>query len=148
MTNKDNKIDFIKERMRLSGDVYDIKSKEVITMVNRINEVLGGLYYVDQADKAARPTQVDKTFKSFERERVEKIQRITNLGRLSEQEKQQKPNEFLKTEIVEEEQGKKSVVLTTNQYGYRQINLTGEKSEEEFSLLNPLKVKAAYFEDE
>ena len=129
-------MNFIKERMKLSGDASGINRKEVIIMVNRINEILGGLYYVEQ------------TFKSFERERVEKIQRITNLGRLSEQEKQQKPNEFSKTEIVEEEQGKKSVVLTTNQYGYRQINLTGEKSEEEFSLLNPLKVKAAYFEDE
>lgn len=134
--------------MRLSGDVYDIKSKEVIVMVNRINEVLGGLYYVGQADKATRVAQVDKAFKSFETERVEKIQRITSLSSLNEQEKQQKPTEFLKTEMVEGEEGKKSVILTTNPYGYRQINLTGEKRDEDFSLLNPLKVKSAYFDDE
>ena len=78
MINKDNKINFIKERMKLSGDADDIKRKEVIVMVNRINEVLGGLYYVGQADKATRLAQANKAFKSFETERVEKIQRITN----------------------------------------------------------------------
>lgn len=134
--------------MRLSGDADDIKSKEVIVMVNRINEVLGGLYYVGQADKVTRLAQVDKAFKSFETERVEKIQRITNLSSLNEQEKQQKPTEFLKTEMLEGEEGKKSVVLTTNPYGYRQINLAGEKRDEDFSLLNPLKVKGAYFDDD
>lgn len=117
-------------------------------MINRINEVLGGLYYVSQANKVNKQVVFDKAFKRFETERVEKIQEVTKLNALNEHDKEQNPREFLKTEVVESDEGKKSVILTCNQYGYRQVNIVGKEKDQELNLLNPFKIKAAYFNDD
>lgn len=117
-------------------------------MVNRIAGVIGSLYYVGQAEKVQKGTDVDKSFKKRETERIAKVQRVSKINTLNEQERDVRRNNYFKTEIVTKQKEKQTTVYTNSCYGYKQINLEGKENKVDSTLINPCKIKAAYFSQE
>ena len=117
-------------------------------MVNRIVGVIGSLYYVGQAEKAQKGTDIDKTFKKRETERIAKVQRVSRISALNEQDRDIRGPNYFKTEIVTKQKEKQTTVYTNSCYGYKQINLEGKENKIDSTLINPCKIKSAYFSEE
>ncbi|MBQ1274024.1 MAG: hypothetical protein U0L26_10385 [Cellulosilyticum sp.] len=118
-------------------------------MINRIAEIIGGLYYVNQAEKVNKGTQVDKAYKKCEAERIAKVQKVSQINALNEQEKNSKtPQNYFQTVIVQDEHNGQKMICTTSCHGYRQINIGEQENKEDIQLMNPAKIKATYFNDE
>lgn len=117
-------------------------------MINRITEIMGNVYYVGEAEKANKGAPVSTAFKKYETGRIEKVQRVSKLNALDKQEQEIERNAQVHTEIVKDEKGTSSVILMANRYTYREINLNGESQKPEIQYTNPVKIKAAYFNND
>lgn len=116
-------------------------------MNNTIVGIVGCLNYVSEAEKLNKSAPIDTDFKRCETDRVTKVQRVSKLNALKERDEEVVPKGYFKTEVVTDEKGAKSVILMSNHYTYRQINLEGEGQKPDLSCTNPAKIKAAYFND-
>ena len=122
-------------------------------MINQVTGIIGSLYYVGQADQInktdqiSKIEQVDKNLNEVQNERVGKIQRIERLSALYKHAKEEMPNECFKTRVINDEANNPSIVMVHYCQKYREIHLDGSSNKKDLRLTNPMKVKAAYFED-
>ncbi|MBE6023600.1 MAG: hypothetical protein E7231_10255 [Cellulosilyticum sp.] len=116
-------------------------------MINQVLGVIGSLYYVEQAEKVQKHTDVDKKFKKTETEPI-RIQRINRVMALNEHEKNTRGPDYVNTQIVHNEEEGEFVVYSNSCCGYRYMKLNGEEEKVDFTLMNPVKIKRAYFDEE
>lgn len=117
-------------------------------MMNSIIGIVGSINYVGEAEKVNKGSPTRTGFKVEEKGRVEKIQMINRVNALNEKKADLEEKPYFKTEVIKDEQGKQSIILVSNHYTYRQINLSGEHKEVDETITNPVKIKAAYFNDD
>ena len=117
-------------------------------MNSQITGIIGSLYYVGQAAQVNKTDKVDKGFNEAMVERVGKVQKVEKLKALYQHGREESQMKCEPIKVMDEDEGKRQVVMV-NHYGrYRVIHLDGSQDEKDLSLINPMKVKAAYFEDE
>lgn len=117
-------------------------------MINQIAGVVGSIYYVSEADKAKKDTQIHKFLRKEEVARITKIQRVNRISAISEHDKKVLPQNLFRTALLKDEQNRYVAVMTTSRKVYREINLQGRDNTPDYTLINPMKVKKAYFGDE
>lgn len=123
-------------------------------MINRIAGVVGSIYYVGEAEKVNKGAPTNTDFKINKASRIEKVQRVNRIIEMNEQEaeikreaevKQESP---FKTEVVKDEKGVASVVVMSNHFGYREINLSGDNQNLDGEYRKSAKGKVVYFNED
>ena len=123
-------------------------------MINRIAGVVGSIYYVGEDEKVNKGAPTNTDFKINKASRIEKVQRVNRIIEINEQEanikheaevQQDRP---FKTDVVKDEKGTASVVMISNHFGYREVNLSGTSQNLDRECGNPAKGKVVYFNED
>ena len=118
-------------------------------MINIMAGVVNSTHYAEQVT-GAKGARAEKYINKDYKRRVEQIRRIDQvkaISSLSNQSQQDSPQEFFKAEIMADDKGKNTILMLISSQGYRQINLEGTRVQDDEKIINPAKVKAAYFND-
>lgn len=118
-------------------------------MMNSIAGIVNGTHYVSLAE-GTKATKDGRSFEDGYKERVNQLERVTKvkaISSLSNRNQDVKMQEFFRTEVVEDDQGERCIVLLVSNQRFRQINLEGTRAQVDEKLINPAKVRVAYFND-
>jgi len=118
-------------------------------MMNIMAGIVNSMHYIEQiAD--AKAVKSEKNFEEDYKKRVDQVRRVGKvkaINNLSNPNQHAQAQEFFRTEMVADDKGKSTMLILTSNQGFRQINLEGTMKQEDEKLINPAKVKAAYFND-
>lgn len=126
----------------MTCSAYDIRNKGGNVMINMITEVMGSTYWLNEVTATKSVSEKGKV-KMDRKDKLSQIAHLQRVKAISElKAKNKDENSFFKTEMTVNEKGERSIVLVTNNKGYREINLDGGKQEK---IINPTEVRRAYF---
>lgn len=116
-------------------------------MINNIAGIINSEHFVKRAQQDNKVHVGEENFKKVYSDKisaVESVIPVTNIKNHRTRNEQQ----FYTTKVEENKDGERSLVMLAGFQVYRQINLDGTTVEKDTKLINPVKVKNAYFLDE
>lgn len=116
-------------------------------MINNIAGIINSGYYAKIAERDNKVTTSEQGFKRIYTDKINAVANVTP-ATSSRNDRTKEAQQFYTTKVEENKEGEKSLVMLAGYQIYRQINLNGTTVKKDPSLVNPVKIKNAYFLDE